>query len=311
MADDTTKNLGVYVDDPDAKGFAAHQNDAAGLRLMTNNSGGSLSTGDVVVLDTSADESVTTTTTEADDLIAFVVPQDITGDDVATTKTILNGEKGWVYGPGAYCPAVNVDGAVDVGEFLITSTTAGDATGSGAVVGTNAAPQGAFAIALEAAAGAGSVAALLVHRGKALMPERWFAFHEEAQIENGNGLARTADSAQRYGGYVHQSAAADGDIWTHSVNLETGNYTMYILCLTTSGSGILDLSMDGTDIWTGIDFYSGSTTKNVLKFSVVAVSGSKRHVLRGTVNGKNASSSGHEIRITAMWVQPVDDSEEG
>lgn len=161
MASDTSKNLGVYTTGAGNKGYASHVN-AKDMVLLTNGSGGSVTTGDVLVLDTSADNSFTTTTTEGNTLPVYVVPQSITGDDSAATKTIVSTEAGWVYRAGAYVPAAAVDGAVSRGEYLETSSTAKKFTGTGSIAGTDEAPKGACAIALEAAGGAGNIAVELI-----------------------------------------------------------------------------------------------------------------------------------------------------
>jgi hypothetical protein len=154
------KNLGKYNDGADDVGYADHVTSGRHIP-MTNNSGASVSTGDALVVDPSADESVTTTTTEAENLPVVVVPADITDDNVSGTYTVENAAEGWFQTEG-YVPAVNVDSAVSRGEYLTTSTTAGSLTGSGLIVGTDKPTSGCVAIALEAAGGAGSIAALLM-----------------------------------------------------------------------------------------------------------------------------------------------------
>jgi len=156
MADDTTKNYGAY--EPGTKAYHAYWM-VPHMALLTNNSGASVSTDDVLVLDTSADESFTTTTNAADPLAMFLVPYKISGDNTQATKTIANGEKGWVYSPGPVVD-VDVDGAVSVGEWLVTSTTAKKLTGSGKIVGTDGLPAGAVAICIKAAAAAGTTKAI-------------------------------------------------------------------------------------------------------------------------------------------------------
>lgn len=84
---------------------------------LTNASGGNLVAGDVVVIDPSADESFTTTTTAlvADRLVGVLA------DDID------DGEVGLVY-VGGYVPFVNVNGvSVTRGYFLGTATVAGAA----------------------------------------------------------------------------------------------------------------------------------------------------------------------------------------
>jgi hypothetical protein len=61
-------------------------------------------------------------------------------------------------------------------------------------------------------------------------------------------------------------------------------------------------------IATGQDFYTAGTGYNTIKtINSVAVVGDGYHVLKGTVNGKNGSSSGFGIALTKMWLVPSAD----
>lgn len=115
---------------------------AAGVFLdnILNNSGGTLETGDVVIVDTSANSAVTTTTTLRNNNVA--------GAWVGRTD---NGAYGRVliFGIGP----VRVNATVARGDKLVTSTTAKRAVNGEAV--------NVFARALEARTGAGLVRALL------------------------------------------------------------------------------------------------------------------------------------------------------
>lgn len=151
------KNLGRFTDG--ATWYGDHTSFGRMIPL-TNKSGAALETNDAVVLDLSNDAAVTTTTTEADNLPVFVVPAEITGNNVSGSYSIANDEEGWFYSEYGYIPAVEIDGAVSRGEYLTTSTTADKLTGSGLIAGTDQPTSGCVAIAL--AAGTTTVAALLM-----------------------------------------------------------------------------------------------------------------------------------------------------
>ena len=85
---------------------------------LTNNSGGTLSAGDVCVQDTGSDEYVTTTTSGSSTSKVFI-----------SAETISSGSSGRFYESG-YCPLVNVNASVTRGHFLFTYTVAKQATGS-------------------------------------------------------------------------------------------------------------------------------------------------------------------------------------
>lgn len=108
-----------------------------------NKSGAERSLGDVVVVDTDADDSYKTTTTEGVASILGVVGE--TTADNASGKVIT----------GGYISTVTVDAATSRGNYLKSSSTAGKATPSTEFV------NGSFAIALSATGGPGTVSGFL------------------------------------------------------------------------------------------------------------------------------------------------------
>lgn len=160
---DTSWNLGAQYDGASGTDANASAVNAGQMALLTNKSGGDLVTGDVVVLNTAADASVTTTTTAADLRPVYVVPQNVTGANVAASKTVAVDEAGWFYKPGAIVPAVHVTATTATGEYLTTSTTAKKLAPSGvtAAAGTSP-PSGACAIALEDCTGAADIKVMLL-----------------------------------------------------------------------------------------------------------------------------------------------------
>ena len=137
------------------------------------------------------------------------------------------------------------------------------------------------------------------------MPNRATLWHDDALILSGNTLTQTTETNQFFNGYAYQSAAANGDTFTHSCYLQSGTYDLNILGITNNGCGIVDWYLDGTLIQASQDWYSASTTYNVVKtVASVSVGASGYHVLKGVINGKNGSSSGYQLRLTGYWLQP-------
>lgn len=101
---------------------------------LTNRSGGALSSGDVVVIDTGNANSVTTSTTVSDaDAVGVVITG---GADAASIVVITEG----------YCPKINVTGSTVPGDYLAISGTAKKADSF------SAANQGTFARAISTSA---------------------------------------------------------------------------------------------------------------------------------------------------------------
>lgn len=110
---------------------------------LTNKSGGSLSEGAVVIIDTTADDAFTTTTISQDKKIMGVVAETIAND--AAGRVIING----------YVPVLAADAATSRGDYLHASSSAGKATPSSTLV------QGVFGVALSAVGAAGNISALI------------------------------------------------------------------------------------------------------------------------------------------------------
>lgn len=112
---------------------------------LTNRSGGSVAAGTVVVVDTANDSSFTTTTTANDSQVIGVAQ-----------ATINNAAAGIVKQHGA--SLVRVDAATARGNWLVTSTLAGQAS----PISAANPPNGTFAIALTSTGGSGTVTAMLL-----------------------------------------------------------------------------------------------------------------------------------------------------
>ncbi len=109
------------------------------------------------------------------------------------------------------------------------------------------------------------------------------------------------------GGTRHYWATgSDGVTLTLSFVLAAGTYSIHTIGQTWAAGGKVDYTLDGVSIATGQDWYSSSTVTNVKKvISGVTVTGSGRHLLVITVNGKNASSSGYQMVTEQIWLAPA------
>lgn len=116
---------------------------------------------------------------------------------------------------------------------------------------------------------------------------------------------QTISTSQPYTYYMQQ--LNNGDSFTHAFYLRAGTYTMYLLGITANSCGKLDTTIDGIAALTAIDYYSAGTTFNVTKSGSITVNFDGWHVLKGTTNGKNGSSSNYSIPITKIWLSPSTD----
>jgi hypothetical protein len=138
-------------------------------------------------------------------------------------------------------------------------------------------------------------------------PHRATLWPDEALVLAGNALTVANQSTQKYAIDVYQSPPANGDSFSLSFFLAAGTYTMYVLGQTNSDHGKIDWYIDNVVAISGQDWYNGSAQTNITKSGSVTVIGNGYHVLKGTVNGKNGSSSNYYIERTKIWFVPSAD----
>lgn len=140
------------------------------------------------------------------------------------------------------------------------------------------------------------------------LPTRATLFHNESLVTAGNAITGSINTSQAHNATWYQDASADADSFTHAFVLAEGTYTLYFYGVTHTSGGKIDWSVDGVSITTGQDWYSNPAVANVTKsVAAVAIATGGRHVLTGTVNGKNAGSAGYDIRLTKIYFVPASD----
>ena len=144
------------------------------------------------------------------------------------------------------------------------------------------------------------------------IPTRAVMWHDQAIVLTGNAISRSIVGSQAFNFYAAQGAGANGNSFNQSFYLQAGNYTLTVLGRTDNASGLIDWYIDGVLVLAGQDWYSSTTTWNARQSNSttpgqIAITGSGYHVLKGVVNGKNASSSGYSINLTKYELIPVSD----
>jgi len=296
---------------------------------LTNKSGGSVAQGDVVSIDAANAGAFTTTTTGG-----FI--NGLVG--VVLSNAIANNATGLV-AVGGYVSKINLSSSASLGDVFKTHTVAkqavrhalpmvaGDfgivlATGTTPAAFlfnlTNQAPSSAHVIQdestpltargnlnfvggdVDASDDAGNNATL-VKIYKDTPPED-IRFFYPLTVVAGNTPSTEIGSKifnllQSTGG-----ANANGDAFSIEFYLNAGTYTFNVLGETYPSSGKIDWTVDGGSILAGHDFYSASGAQGVLKSQAgIVILTSGLHTLQGTINGKNASSSGYQYNLTAFW----------
>ena len=142
----------------------------------------------------------------------------------------------------------------------------------------------------------------------ASLPARATMWHEEATVTVGNALVYLIVTGQAYNFISHQNTAADGDTFTQGCMIAEGTYTLYVLGRTLASAGRVDWYVDDVLVASAQDWYAASTTPNIEQTvaSIVIAEGGW-HVLKGVINGKNASSSGYDLQLTKYWLKQASD----
>lgn len=135
-------------------------------------------------------------------------------------------------------------------------------------------------------------------------PVRAHWFHDTSYISAGTSLVAFTAFSQLYASLWSRITPADGDEHLGSAVLAEGDYTLRLLGVTSDANGLLDIDFkhisDGsyTNIVTGQDWYTAVTTYNAVQIATFTVVTPGRHIFKFTINGKNASSSSYNLRLT-------------
>lgn len=143
----------------------------------------------------------------------------------------------------------------------------------------------------------------------AIYPLRATMWHDQATVTVGGSIYNAHDSSQDHAKYVRINPANNGDTFSQSFVLAAGTYTFCVLGCQGTTSGKMDWYVDDVLIASGEDWYYNPVTQNTLfTHTGVTITGDGRHVLKGIINGKNASSSGYYANLTKYWFQPAADT---
>lgn len=135
-------------------------------------------------------------------------------------------------------------------------------------------------------------------------PQRATLWHVASRVISGSSLSISMQTAHMFYHIARQNPAALNDEFEQSFYLKSGTYTFAVLGRTTGGAGMVTWYIDNVEVVTNQDWYSAVETDNVIKTATVTITGSGRHILRGKLTSKNASSSGYSLPLTKMWFYP-------
>jgi hypothetical protein len=196
------------------------------FRDLINKSGAQRTQGEVVIADTTADDSFTTTTTDADKKFIGIVAETI--ESAASGKVLL----------GGYVDKLNVDGATSRGDFLKVSSTEGKATPVSLL------EDGVFGIALSSTAGIGQVSAIIYNASLQYWSDETTYIRPNNVTDSGNTGFRIYDAGYTQLGNVGGTTNDSIDEWhvNHSTNGD-------ILRIALGQSGSPNTTSDNPPVW--------------------------------------------------------------
>jgi spore cortex formation protein SpoVR/YcgB (stage V sporulation) len=109
-----------------------------------------------------------------------------------------------------------------------------------------------------------------------------------------------ANTSQIYNLQLQNSTTADGDEIVYKVYLSAGTYQLSTIGLHHTDSGIIKIYLN-TDLIDTIDQYSAAPSQaNQIKLTSVTVSDNAIYSLKIKLDGKNASSSDYNCRLSGL-----------
>lgn len=108
------------------------------------------------------------------------------------------------------------------------------------------------------------------------------------------GYSSKQGTFARLNSYLYYNTSnVNGDYLQFTTYLPAGTYTFTLVYSQGGNGGKLDMSLNGSNIVTGVDCYGGGNDLQSVTSGVVVGTGGFGKLIRITVNGKNASSSAY------------------
>lgn len=135
-----------------------------------------------------------------------------------------------------------------------------------------------------------------------------YAFWLFSAMYPSTNMTSTIDTGQYMNYYTAQVTPSNGDNWWHNVFLDRGDYVIKTYGRRTTGSGLLEVRIDGrlvtSPAW---DLYGGSTIKNNFETASFTLDHPGFHLVQFRVNGRNPSSSGYAVQLTMCQIVPANE----
>jgi len=105
--------------------------------------------------------------------------------------------------------------------------------------------------------------------------------------------------------YSNIASHADGDEFTIPLVIGKGTYDLHLVYTKDDNQGKLDVLIDSTVVINQLDTYDAVTQSNQIHEETNVAIGGGLHTLHFRVNGKNAASSNHVMRLQMISFRKV------
>jgi hypothetical protein len=123
----------------------------------------------------------------------------------------------------------------------------------------------------------------------------------------GSAVSWSVDASEFFGGYFRRVTVAQNNELTSEFTCTPGEYRVYLRHLTTAGSGIVKIRIDGVSIGT-IDLYSAATVYNNYSQSAsFDITDSGIHTINLKMETKNAASANYALFFNSVDVYRIAD----
>jgi len=105
--------------------------------------------------------------------------------------------------------------------------------------------------------------------------------------------------------YSNTASHTDGDEFTIPLVIGKGTYDLHLVYTKDDNQGKLDVLIDSTVVINQLDTYDAATQSNQIHEEANVIIGGGLHTLHFKVNGKNAASSNHVMRLQMLSFRKV------
>ncbi|WP_312029493.1 RCC1 domain-containing protein [Paenibacillus sedimenti] len=228
----------------------------------------------------------------ASDTVAPTAPSGLTSPGKTDTSVSLS----WT---------ASTDNVGVTGYDVYSGTTVVGTTAGTSFTATGLTPATAYTFTVKAKDAAGNVSAasnaVSATTNPAVSGQTLFEIESLPQADSGDASVVNSDAAASGGQWENYSANAAGDYVEYALNVpKSGSYEVIIKAKKGTANGTAQLSIDGNNLGSAIDFYKSAAAFEDTSRGLINFPSAGFKIVRFTVTGKNAASTGYALPLDAI-----------